>query len=137
MKHSLHLGLMLALLIPAGLRAQETSGPEGIRWKQVEILPVANVLEAYDNRVLLDNAGKASSDFYTETGVGVTVRNLPARYNLSADAAYGYRFYSPNLQRWPNQDPIGERGGINLYSFVFNSPLNEVDPPSIVDTPPP
>jgi RHS repeat-associated protein len=41
---------------------------------------------------------------------------------------YGYRFYDPNLQRWPNRDPIQEKGGINLYSFVKNSPLAKVDP---------
>ncbi len=36
---------------------------------------------------------------------------------------YGYRFYDPNHQRWPNRDPIKERGGINLYRFARNSPL--------------
>lgn len=41
---------------------------------------------------------------------------------------YGYRFYDPNLQRWLNQDPIGENGGINLYEAIGNDPLNEVDP---------
>jgi len=40
---------------------------------------------------------------------------------------YGYRFYSPNLQRWLNQDPIGIAGGLNLYGFVYNDPLNLVD----------
>lgn len=25
--------------------------------------------------------------------------------------------YDPNLQRWIQRDPIGERGGINLYQF--------------------
>jgi RHS repeat-associated protein len=40
---------------------------------------------------------------------------------------YLYRYYSPNLQRWVNRDPIEERGGINLYSFVFNNPINIVD----------
>ena len=40
---------------------------------------------------------------------------------------YGYRFYTPELQRWVNRDPIGEDGGINLYGFVGNSPANEVD----------
>jgi RHS repeat-associated protein len=40
---------------------------------------------------------------------------------------YGYRFYHPNLQRWLNADPIGEQGGINLYGFVGNSPLNALD----------
>ena len=41
---------------------------------------------------------------------------------------YGQRFYEPNLQRWVNQDPLGEAGGINLYGFVFNSPLMLIDP---------
>jgi RHS repeat-associated protein len=42
---------------------------------------------------------------------------------------YGYwgRFYDPNLQRWLNHDPIGERGGINLFGFVGNNPVNYVD----------
>jgi RHS repeat-associated protein len=40
---------------------------------------------------------------------------------------YGFRFYEPNLQRWLNQDPIGIRGGLNLYRFVHNSPINAVD----------
>jgi len=41
---------------------------------------------------------------------------------------YGLRYYEPNLQRFINQDPIGEEGGINLYGFVYNSPINFVDP---------
>ncbi len=40
---------------------------------------------------------------------------------------YRYRCYDPTFQRWLNRDPIGERGGLNLYAFVGNSPLNVVD----------
>ena len=40
---------------------------------------------------------------------------------------YLYRFYDPNLQRWPNRDPIGERGGWNLYVFAVNSPISFID----------
>ncbi len=40
---------------------------------------------------------------------------------------YGYRWYDPVTGRWPSRDPIGERGGFNLYGFVFNSPLNGFD----------
>jgi len=40
---------------------------------------------------------------------------------------YGYRFYEPHLQRWPNRDPIQEAGGVNLYEFVGNSPINRID----------
>jgi len=40
---------------------------------------------------------------------------------------YGFRFYDPNLQRWLNRDPIAEDGGLNLYSFVANSPISTFD----------
>lgn len=41
---------------------------------------------------------------------------------------YGYRFYSAGLGRWMTRDPLGEAGGINLYGFIQNNPVNLVDP---------
>jgi RHS repeat-associated protein len=41
---------------------------------------------------------------------------------------YGYRFYSPAIGRWMNRDPLGEDGGINLFGFVHNNPVNAIDP---------
>ena len=46
---------------------------------------------------------------------------------LSGDYYFGLRFYSPNLQRWRNADPIGFGGGLNMHRFVFNNPLGYVD----------
>ena len=40
---------------------------------------------------------------------------------------YGYRYYDPATGRWPSRDPIGERGGVNLYGFVANSTVNGID----------
>jgi RHS repeat-associated protein len=40
---------------------------------------------------------------------------------------YGYRWYDPLTGRWPSRDPIGERGGVNLYAFVGNDGLNKTD----------
>ena len=40
---------------------------------------------------------------------------------------YGYRYYSPELGRWVNRDPIGEQGGENLFGFVGNEPLTRID----------
>ncbi len=42
-------------------------------------------------------------------------------------AYYGYRYLSTELGRWLSRDPIGERGGINLYGMVNNDPVNKWD----------
>ena len=41
---------------------------------------------------------------------------------------YGYRYYDPVTGRWLSRDPIHERGGINLYTFVKNDPVDKIDP---------
>ncbi len=50
------------------------------------------------------------------------------RHASSGLSLYPFRGYDPTLQRFLNRDPIGEMGGINLYGFVGNSPLNGIDP---------
>ena len=40
---------------------------------------------------------------------------------------YGYRFYAPEVGRWLTRDPLGEAGGLNLYAFTGNNPVNWVD----------
>ena len=40
---------------------------------------------------------------------------------------YGYRFYDPLDGRWLNRDPIGTRGGLNLYAMLDNNPLSYID----------
>ncbi len=39
-----------------------------------------------------------------------------------------HRFYDPNAGRFLTRDPIGYDGGINLYAYVGNNPVNEGDP---------
>ena len=40
---------------------------------------------------------------------------------------YECRCYSPVLGRWMTRDPIGEEGGVNLYAFCENDPLDSCD----------
>jgi RHS repeat-associated protein len=40
---------------------------------------------------------------------------------------YGARYYNPSTGRWPNRDPIGRRGGNNLYAFCYNNPIGRID----------
>ena len=40
---------------------------------------------------------------------------------------YEQRVYAPRFHRWLSTDPIGERGGLNLYGFCGNDPINRWD----------
>jgi len=40
---------------------------------------------------------------------------------------YGYRYYSPELGKWMTRDPLQEAGGVNVYGFVGNDPVNKAD----------
>jgi RHS repeat-associated protein len=41
---------------------------------------------------------------------------------------YGRRYYSPSQGRFLNRDPIGEKGGLNIYANVGNNEINLIDP---------
>jgi len=40
---------------------------------------------------------------------------------------YTYRYYDPATGRWINRDPIGVSGGANIYGFVGNNPIDNID----------
>lgn len=40
---------------------------------------------------------------------------------------YGYRYYNASTGGWLSRDPIQERGGRNLYGFVYNNPIGRID----------
>ena len=50
---------------------------------------------------------------------------------------YLYRFYMPGIERWLNRDPIGERGGFNLYGAMLEDLINKLDPFGYLNLVPP
>ncbi|NDC74979.1 RHS repeat-associated core domain-containing protein [bacterium] len=40
---------------------------------------------------------------------------------------YGFRYYNPSTGRWLSRDPIGIKGGLNLYGMVGNDSVNHWD----------
>ena len=45
---------------------------------------------------------------------------------------YRARAYSPTWGRFLQPDPIGYAGGANLYAYVNNDPLNNIDPDGLI-----
>jgi RHS repeat-associated protein len=43
------------------------------------------------------------------------------------------RYYDPATGRWTQEDPIGFRGGLNLYGFVGGDPINFSDPYGLIE----
>ncbi len=77
---------------------------------------------------------KATSPLKTRVGgfrgcpSGRSSRNAPpSRETATGCRRYGYKTVL-GRSRWPNRDPIGEKGGVNLYGFVRNAPCGFYDP---------
>ena len=79
-----------------------------------------------------------SSDVYDAFGTrsstgGADVFGYGAQAGYYTDAETGlvlctHRYYDSSTGRWLTRDPIGYRGGINLYGYVGNDPVNKIDP---------
>ncbi len=108
--------------------------PLGIRigadWYAYGIDLTKNVCE------LFDAAGAIATRYdYTPYGQVTATGNVAQPIQWSSEFAdtdldliyYNYRHYNPRDGRWISRDPIGEKGGYNLYGFVGNSSLVEND----------
>ena len=70
----------------------------------------------------------AFGELLSSTGIALPHRFSTKYYDAETGLYYyGYRFYSPELKRWLNRDPIEERFGDNVYLFVKNSPNVFID----------
>src|SRR5207237_1959216 len=75
--------------------------------------------------------GQAATD-----GTSSNANQYTGRENDGTGLQYNRaRYYSPTLQRFISEDPIGLAGGDNLYAYVGNSPMKFSDPSGLQDGP--
>jgi RHS repeat-associated protein len=77
--------------------------------------------------------GELLSQTNPQTGQAAAVDCVFAYTGRALDEATGLqnndeRWYEAITGRWLSQDPIGFRGGVNLYEYVGDSPLTRTDP---------
>jgi RHS repeat-associated protein len=92
--------------------------------------------DARGSIVALVSSTGAISEKHAYTGYGMsasatgTVFQFAGRRIDAETGLYYYRarYYSPSIGRFLQNDPIGTDGGLHLYAYVGNDPLNNADP---------
>jgi RHS repeat-associated protein len=91
-------------------------------------------------RTLTDAKGAVQNAYdYTAFGIPTattTSETVNNRYTYTGREAspvggpmyYRYRHYYPGVGRFGRRDPIYTAGGVNVYAYVGNQPLNRIDP---------
>jgi RHS repeat-associated protein len=67
---------------------------------------------------------------HTGTNIEATFQTIGRYYHHEASGLELalYRAYDAELGRWISEDPIEEEGGLNLYGYVLNRPVDAIDP---------
>ncbi len=69
-----------------------------------------------------------------ESGINKMITFQSKYYDSESGLYYYYhRYYDPLRGRFITEDPIGIAGGLNLYRFVNNNPVNFVDPWGLIN----
>lgn len=86
---------------------------------------------------LVDAGGSVTSQYsydsfggaeYVSEGVANRLRWIGREWDQDAGLYYvRARWYEPTLQRFISEDPIGLTGGVNMYAYASNDPVNLSD----------
>jgi RHS repeat-associated protein len=90
------------------------------------ITSLTNTSGAVNQGYVFDSFGNTS----LITGTSVQPFRYAGREFDSETGLYYYRarYYSPDVGRFINEDPLGFNAGVNFYAYVGNSPLSFYDP---------
>lgn len=85
----------LCLAAMLSVCAQEARGQDGIPLGPLVLRPSIDLEAGYDDRATVNRTtGDSTDSFYSQWGIGAQLSNDAARYGLSAEGQYGYRYYT-------------------------------------------
>lgn len=92
--------------------------------------------DALGSTIALTDASGAIQTSYSYEPYGATAASgstgnayqYTGRENDGALYYYRNRYYSPGFQRFISEDPIGLKGGVNIYAYVRGNPISLLDP---------
>ena len=87
-----------------------------------EVTDVTGAIRADYDYAPYGMPSKINGDLEANFGFTGDFRHLPTGLNLTL-----FRAYNSGIGRWLSRDPIGERGGVNLYEYVGDNPPNLTD----------
>ncbi|WP_247688850.1 RHS repeat-associated core domain-containing protein [Ralstonia pseudosolanacearum] len=90
----------------------DTLTPNGRAVTHTEYGPYGELVKSQGRAEYRADFGYAGMQYHAASGMYLTL----------------FRAYDPGTGRWVSRDPIGERGGINLYAYVDGNPLSNIDP---------
>ena len=61
-------------------------------------------------------------------------QNHPQTPVTTSETSATFTITVSGIPCWPSRDPIGERGGVNIYVYVANNPLNSFDHFGLADS---
>ena len=71
----------------------------------------------------------AMSALQSQSRISMNLRFPGQYYDVETGTHYNFhRDYRPNAGRYVQSDPIGLEGGINLYGYAYQNPINNFDP---------
>lgn len=92
---------------------------------------------------LNSSGGVLSASMFDAFGVSVSTAAVNDPFSYGAQAGYytdletglsllGQRYYDAGAGRFLSRDPMGSDGGVNLYAYTANDPINGCDPSGLI-----
>jgi len=115
------------------LFAVKTPSWTGIAITDAQVGTVRGIANAQTGATIKQYSYTAWGETQADTGGKVRLRLAGREYDQETRLYYNRaRYYDPKLGRFLSEDPIGIEGGLNLYTYAGNDPVNGRDPSGLM-----